>query len=73
MYSVCVCGGGVGPIIYGHLIPTPAPGYRINLSQGLLDFKAAALLQLDMFCCRELGRWNSHTFRRSFIALSPGF
>lgn len=44
---------GVGPIIYGHLIPTLAPGYRINLSQGLLDFKAAALLQLDMFAAEN--------------------
>lgn len=64
---VCVCcggGGGVSPIIYGHLIPTPAPGYRINLSQGLLDFKAAALLQLDMFAAEN---WADGTAIRSTV------
>lgn len=60
VYRVCVC----GPIIYGHLIPTLAPGCRINLSQGLLDFKAAALLQLDMFAAEN---WADGTAIRSAV------
>lgn len=60
VYRVCVC----GPIIYGHLIPTLAPGCRINLSQGLLDFKAAALLRLDMFAAEN---WADATAIRSAV------
>lgn len=67
---------GVGPIIYGRLIPAPAPGYRINLSQGLLDFKAAALLQLDMFAAEDWADGaaiRSPSDETSFIVLSAGF